>query len=76
MDQASLVLECQAKLSRWSLSWVEFEKPDISQVNYLCGQLTPGIFFHRGASLLLGGLMDYYTVPVWTQKLVSEIKLL
>ena len=46
---------------------------NLLQVNYLCGQLTPDLFLHRGASLLMAGLMDYYTVPVWTEQLVSEI---
>ena len=44
-----------------------------TQVNFLCGQLTPDLFLHRGASMLMAGLMDYYTVPVWTEQLISQI---
>ena len=47
--------------------------PRLFQVNYLCGQLAPELFLHRGASLLMAGLMDYYTVSLWTEHLVAEI---
>ena len=47
--------------------------PHLIQVNYLCGQLAPELFLHRGASLLMAGLMDYYTVSLWTEHLVAEI---
>ena len=42
-------------------------------MNYVCGQLTPDLFLHRGASLLMAGLMDYYTLPVWTEHLLQQI---
>ena len=73
MAQASLVLHCREKLSRYSLSCVEFENSSLPQVNYLCGQLAPDLFLRRGASLLMAGLMDYYTVPVWTDLLLADI---
>ena len=47
--------------------------PRLFQVNYLCGQLAPELFLYRGASLLMAGLMDYYTVSLWTEHLVAEI---
>ena len=73
MVQESLVLECLEKLSRLSLGCIELRTQVLPQVSYLCGQLTPDLFLHRGASLLMAGLMDYYTVPVWTEQLASEI---